>query len=155
MNTENLQDINILKEKFEYIYISKSEYETKNLAKYIASKLKNNDIIALNGELGAGKTTFMQGIANFFDIESQISSPTFTIVNEYTLKDGNYIYHFDVYRIENCEEFEDTIGTEYFENGISIIEWAEIIQDILPDNTIHIDISKSNDENNRIFKIWR
>ena len=97
MNTENLQDINILKEKFEYIYISKSEYETKNLAKYIASKLKNNDIIALNGELGAGKTTFMQGIANFFDIESQISSPTFTIVNEYTLKDGNYIYHFDVY----------------------------------------------------------
>lgn len=155
MNTENLKDINILKEKFEYIYISKSEYETKNLAKYIASKLKNNDIIALNGELGAGKTTFMQGIANFFDIESQISSPTFTIVNEYSLKDGNHIYHFDVYRIENSEEFEDTIGTEYFENGISIIEWAEIIQDILPDNTIHIDISKSHDENDRIFKIWR
>lgn len=155
MDIQNLQGIDLLKEKFNYTYISKNESQTKELAKYIASKIKKGDILALNGELGAGKTTFMQGIANFFNIEDKISSPTFTIVNEYSVNNDLNIYHFDVYRITDCDEFEDTIGTEYFENGISIIEWADIIKDILPNYTIHIDILKSGADNERILKIWR
>ncbi|MEG2348429.1 MAG: tRNA (adenosine(37)-N6)-threonylcarbamoyltransferase complex ATPase subunit type 1 TsaE [Clostridia bacterium] len=155
MYVKNIKDIDISTNSFEYIYISKSDMQTKALALYIASMLKKTDVVVLNGELGAGKTTFMQGIAKYFDIENQISSPTFTIVNEYTTKDKNNIYHFDVYRIENSQDFEETIGTEYFENGISIIEWGNIISDILPKKTIYIDISKKEDTNSRSLHIWR
>lgn len=118
--------------------------DTLDLSYEFAKYLKKTDIAVLNGELGSGKTVFMQGIARYFGIENEVSSPTFTIVNEYITNDLN-IYHFDVYRIDNEYQFMDTIGTEYFENGISIIEWGNIIKNILPKNTIYIDISKIND----------
>lgn len=151
---------NILKDKdysFEYSYISNNVDDTILLAKSFASKLQKSDIIVLNGELGCGKTVFMQGMAKYFKIENQISSPTFTIVNEYTIpKNNEKIFHFDVYRIEDSSDFLDSIGTEYFFNGICVIEWGNIIKDILPKNTIFIDIQKD-DENydKRYFKIWR
>lgn len=118
--------------------------DTLDLSYEFAKYLKKTDIAVLNGELGSGKTVFMQGIAKYFGIENEVSSPTFTIVNEYITNDVN-IYHFDVYRIDNEYQFIDTIGTEYFENGISIIEWGNIIKNILPKNTIYIDIFKIND----------
>lgn len=143
-------------DSFEYSYISNNVDDTIFLAKNFAKYLKCSDIIVLNGELGSGKTVFMSGIANYFEIEEQISSPTFTIVNEYTLKNSEKIFHFDVYRIEDSNDFLDSIGTEYFSNGICIIEWGNIIQDILPKNTIFIDISKDEtDYDKRYFKIWR
>lgn len=141
---------------FNYIFCSRNVDETKKIAYYISSKLKITDIISLNGPLGSGKTAFMQGSAKYFNIEEQICSPTFTIVNEYVTKENLNIYHFDVYRLEDENEFLDQIGTDYFSNGISFIEWGKIIQNILPKNTINIDISK--DENNdtiRYFHIWR
>lgn len=141
---------------FEYSYISNNTEDTIYLAKVFAKYIKTSDIIVLNGELGSGKTVFMSGIASYFNIEDQISSPTFTIVNEYSLKNSDKIFHFDVYRIEDSNDFLDSIGTEYFLNGICIIEWGNIIKDILPKNTIFIDITK--DEENydkRYFKIWR
>lgn len=141
---------------FEYSYISNNVNDTIFLAKTFAKYLKKSDILVLNGELGCGKTVFMSGIASFFDIESQISSPTFTIVNEYNLKNLEKIFHFDVYRIEDSDDFLDSIGTEYFSNGICIIEWGNIIKDILPKRTIYLDISKDeNDYEKRYFKIWR
>ena len=141
---------------FEYSYISNNTDDTIHLAKSFAKFLKCSDIIVLNGELGSGKTVFMSGIADYFGIEDQISSPTFTIVNEYTINDSNTIFHFDVYRIEDSNDFLDSIGTEYFSNGICIIEWGNIIKDILPKNSIFIDISKDeNDYDKRYFKIWR
>lgn len=137
-------------------FICNSESETKELAKKIASDLKDNDILVLNGELGAGKTVFMSGIASYFGIESQVSSPTFTIVNEYTTNENKKIFHFDVYRLDDSEEFINKIGTDYFEDGISIIEWGNIIKDILPRRTIYIDIEKSDENpNKRIIKIKR
>ena len=141
---------------FNYYYISNNINDTYTIATLIAAKLKNSDIISLNGELGSGKTAFMQGVAKYFNIEEQISSPTFTIVNEYITKNNLNIYHFDVYRLKDGTEFLNQIGTDYFLNGISFIEWGNIIQDILPDKTIHIDISKDNtNENIRYFHIWR
>ena len=153
---ENIKEVLNKDISFEYTYKSNNINDTKLLAKYFAKYLKNKDILVLNGKLGAGKTVFMSGIAEYFDILDQISSPTFTIVNEYTLKNNDKIFHFDVYRIEDSTDFIDSIGTEYFEDGICIIEWGNIIKDILPKNTIYIDITNDlNNENIRYFKIWR
>lgn len=134
-------------------FISKSEQSTKNFAKALASQLKSKDIIVLTGNLGSGKTKFTEGILTYFGLENEISSPTFTIVNEYNKDDIN-IYHFDVYRLEDSSEFYEIGGDEYFENGICIIEWGELIEDALPKDYLHITFNKDeNDENIRILNI--
>ena len=137
----------------EYKFISKNEVNTKCLAKKLASKLKQNVVIVLTGELGSGKTKFVEGFLEFFGLEDEISSPTFTIVNEYK-KDNINIYHFDVYRLEDSSEFYEIGGEEYFSSGICLIEWGEIIKDALPKNYIHIIFEKDDEnENIRIIKI--
>lgn len=125
-------------------FISKSEQDTINFAKDFAKNLKTGDIIVLSGELGSGKTKFTQGILEYFGLENEISSPTFTVVNEHHAQDLN-IYHFDVYRLEDTDEFYAIGGEEYFENGISIIEWGEIIESILPKGYIKITFKKNNE----------
>ena len=130
-------------------FISKSEQDTINFAKNFAKDLKTGDIVVLTGDLGSGKTKFTQGILEYFGLGNEISSPTFTIVNEHHAKDIN-IYHFDVYRLEDVDEFYAIGGEDYFENGISIIEWGEIIEDILPKGYIKITFSK--DENNTDYR---
>lgn len=137
-----------------YNFISKSEADTLAFAKKLASKLNKSDIVVLTGELGSGKTKFTEGFLEFFGLEKEISSPTFTIVNEYNAENGLNIYHFDVYRLSDTEEFYAIGGEEYFENGICIIEWGEIILDALPKDYIHITFEKnSENENERILKI--
>ncbi len=95
----------------------------------------------------------MKGIADYFNIEDDVSSPTFTIVNEYSNFDFP-IFHFDVYRIKDSLQFENSIGLDYFDLGLCIIEWGEIIEDILPKGTILIEITKL-DENRRNINIRR
>ena len=128
-----------------YKFISHSEDETKQFAYKLASRLNIGDIILLVGDLGAGKTKFTEGLLSFWFLQDEISSPTFTIVNEYNTQNIN-IYHFDVYRLSDVDEFFAIGGLEYFENGISIIEWGDIIEDIIPKDFIKITILK--DENN-------
>ena len=94
-------------------YISKNEQDTINFATRLAANLKIGDIIVLSGDLGAGKTKFTQGILKYFNLENEISSPTFTIVNEYT-NSTIPIYHFDVYRLADVDEFYAIGGEEYF-----------------------------------------
>ncbi len=125
-------------------YISHNENETKKIANLIASKLDIGDIIVLSGDLGSGKTKFTEGFLSYWDLDDEISSPTFTIVNEHR-KENTNIYHLDVYRLEDMGEFYAIGGTEYFTNGICVIEWGELIEDILPQNYIKISFSK--DEN--------
>lgn len=109
----------------------------------------------LLGDLGAGKTKFTEGFLSFWNLQDEISSPTFTIVNEYSNSDIN-IYHFDVYRLADSDEFYAIGGQEYFENGICIIEWGEIIEDILPRKHIKVEILKDDkNENTRHIKIRR
>ena len=104
------------------------------------------------GDLGSGKTKFTEGFLEFFGLDDEISSPTFTIVNEYCKNDLN-IYHFDVYRLEDLDEFYAIGGTEYFDNGICLIEWGELIEPILS-RYIKINIIKDNtDENKRYIDI--
>lgn len=110
-------------------------------ANMLASKLRNGDTVVLSGDLGSGKTKFTEGFLSYFGLENEISSPTFTIVNEYSTNNIN-IYHFDVYRISSCDEFYAIGGEQYFDNGICIIEWGEIIKDVLPPNYIHISFER-------------
>lgn len=128
------------------IYISHSEEETQNIAKEIAKTLTEGDIITLNGDLGAGKTAFVRGIADYFGADAdEVTSPTFTLVNEY---DGDIkIYHFDVYRLENpsldeCDWMDDYL----FGDGICLIEWAENIKEVIPKKFIEVNIAKNSEK---------
>lgn len=132
-------------------YISKNEQDTIDFAENFAKSLGTGSIVVLTGELGSGKTKFVEGVLRHFNLEGEISSPTFTIVNEYT-SDKINIYHFDVYRLEDSDEFYAMGGDEYFSKGICLIEWGEIIEDILPKPYIKITFSK-NDSNEDYRKI--
>ncbi len=135
--------------------ISNSENETKQIGKEFAKSLKTGDVVVLTGDLGSGKTKFTEGVLSFFGLEDEISSPTFTIVNEY-VKDDVAIFHFDVYRLEDVDEFYAIGGEEYFDKGISLIEWGEMIKDALPNKFIHVKFSRDlENENQRIITIER
>ncbi len=136
-----------------YNFTSHNSEETMNFASNLASKLNVGDVVVLSGELGAGKTKFTEGFLKYFGLDNEISSPTFSIVNEYKKDDLN-IYHFDVYRLEDVDEFYAIGGEEYFSSGICIIEWGEIIEDALPQNCIRIYFEKDlSDENIRYLKV--
>lgn len=130
-----------------YNFLSKSPEDTLEFAKNFAKDLKVGDIIVLIGDLGSGKTKFTEGILSFFGIENEISSPTFTIVNEY-IADNVNIYHFDVYRLKSSFDFYNIGGDEYFDKGISIIEWGNIITDALPPKYIKITFERDLENEN-------
>ena len=133
--------------------ISNSEKETLKIGIKLGSLLKIGDTVVLTGDLGSGKTKLTEGILTYYKLEEEISSPTFTIVNEY-IKDDIKIFHFDVYRLEDSSEFYAIGGDEYFEKGICIIEWGELIQDALPQEYLHIKFERNNNnENSRIINI--
>ncbi len=125
-------------------FISNNEEETKAVGFSLASKLKDRDIVILSGDLGSGKTKFTEGFLSFFGLDDEISSPTFTIVNEYSKNNVN-IFHFDVYRLEDLDEFYAIGGPDYFDRGICLIEWGELIEPIL---SKYIKINISKDDNN-------
>ncbi len=135
-----------------YRFKTNSIDETKELGRMLAKYLKKGDIVVLNGELGSGKTALVTGFMSFFNRENDISSPTFTIVNEHELSDDEKLFHFDVYRLENEDEFYAIGGEEYFEKGISFIEWGERIANALPKCYLEIQIEKEEEnENVRVF----
>lgn len=130
---------------------SKNPENTLLIGKSFAAHLSKGDVVVLSGELGAGKTKFVEGVLQNFGLENEISSPTFNIINEYTSTENN-IYHFDAYRLEDSDEFYAIGGDEYFDKGVCLIEWGELIQDVMPHDYIHIKITKDlSDENIRLF----
>lgn len=130
-----------------------NEYETEKLGIKLAEKLVPGSVVALSGDLGTGKTTFSKAIAKGLGITSLITSPTFTIINEY--KEGRLpLYHFDVYRITDEEELYELGYEEYFYGkGVCIVEWADRIEDYLPKDAMRIYISYGEREGERIFEI--
>ena len=135
-----------------YDVISNSAEETLALGRKIAPLLKKGDVLVMTGDLGAGKTLFTTGILDFFEKKDEVSSPTFTIVNEYDLKEDLKLFHFDVYRLESPEEFLAIGGDEFFERGICLIEWGEKIEEYLPKDVLRINIKKDTEEDSkRIF----
>ena len=133
---------------------SNSPDDTLEYGRKIAQILKTGDIVILSGELGAGKTKFVEGFLQYYNLQNEISSPTFNIVNEYTSEKAK-IFHFDVYRLEDSDEFYAIGGEEYFEKGICLIEWGEIIEDVLPEKYIQIKFKKDKyEDNKRTLKIF-
>lgn len=135
------------------IIFTKSEEETRRFAKEFASNLHGDETIILTGDLGSGKTKFVEGFLEYWNFKD-ISSPSFTIINEYETESGKTIYHFDVYRLEDIDEFLNIGGDEYFGKSISLIEWGDKIKDILPSKYIHINILREyTDDNEREIEI--
>ena len=124
------------------VYDSFSEEMTFEIGKKLGEKADKGEIICLEGDLGVGKTVFTKGFAEGLNIEENIDSPTFTIVQKYT--EGRLpLYHFDVYRIGDISEM-DEIGYEdyFFGEGVCLIEWASRIEELIPESAIHIIIEK-------------
>ena len=120
---------------------SNSYEETQKFAEEFSKTLKAGDVLCMYGDLGVGKTAFVQGLAKGLGIDEPITSPTFTIVNEYS---GRLpLYHFDVYRIGDVEEMEE-IGYEdcFYGEGLCLIEWANLIEEILPEHYRQVTIEK-------------
>ncbi len=116
-----------------------SEEETRILGRSIAKQCKPSTVISLRGSLGSGKTVFAKGLAEGLGIEESIVSPTFTLIQEY---EGSLpLYHMDLYRIEGIEEFEMIGGEELlYGKGVTLIEWSEKVEELLPDSTIFVHI---------------
>ena len=119
----------------------------------IASSIPSGVILLMEGEMGAGKTTLTKGIVKSLSCDDVVSSPTFSIVNQYITRDGESIYHFDFYRIDDIEEAYDMGCEEYFYSGSTcLIDWPEKIEELLPESYARVDISAI-DEDSRQYTI--
>lgn len=131
------------------IIVCNNTKETEKFGLALGSKLKGSDVICLNGDLGAGKTTLTKSIGKGMGIDDYITSPTFNIINEY-YSDLN-LYHFDTYRLENIDDVEYLGFDEYFySDGVCIIEWADRIKEFLPDQYLELNIKKRDDDKREI-----
>ncbi len=119
----------------------------KSAAREFIDSTKNYRVFAFYGKMGAGKTTFIKAICECMGVEDVINSPTFAIVNEYTsYTTDETVYHFDFYRIKRIDEVYDLGYEEYFYSGcICFIEWPELIEDLLPENTLRVHIDERED----------
>lgn len=126
-------------------YFTNSAEETKKVAAEIANKLVGGEVIAMKGDLGAGKTCFVSGLADALGFFGEVTSPTFAIINEY-LGGRLNVYHFDMYRVTSWEDLYSTGYFEYLEaGGVTAVEWSENIEAALPENYITVEILKNSD----------
>jgi tRNA threonylcarbamoyladenosine biosynthesis protein TsaE len=134
----------------EYTFISTQSEDTMAFAMRLSKLLKPNDVLALEGDLGAGKTTFTKGLAQGLEVKKTVNSPTFTIIKEYN---GIMpLYHMDVYRLE--DSYEDLGFDEYFEGGgVTVIEWAHIIEEQLPEELLNIRIKHGENDTRTIIVV--
>lgn len=120
--------------------VSSSEEETETCAGRLVREMGRGVIFALHGDLGVGKTVFARGAAKALGVTEPVTSPTFTIVQEYPLSDGSYFFHLDLYRIPDVDAAFDSGLDEYLEcpSAVTVIEWPERIAEILPPETVHV-----------------
>ncbi len=135
-------------------FVSNSTQETWDIARQLVESTKGKLIIALHGELGSGKTCFVQGMADALGIKKAVTSPTFTLINEY--KTQRPLCHIDLYRLHGAEDAFGIGIEDYMDSlGITAIEWAERIADLLPDDTVHIYMEQADGEDKRIITVKR
>ncbi len=128
--------------------ITKSVEETIAVAFDYAKTLNKGDVVLLSGDLGAGKTAFVKGIAKFFNLDGIVTSPTYAYLNVY----GDFIYHYDCYRLSSGEDAETLGLTDYFGgDNICFIEWSENIKDVLPDKVKRVEIIKLKENERKII----
>lgn len=128
-------------------YVTNSAEETENLGRSFAGKLKKGSIVLLSGDMGAGKTVFVKGMAKGLGVTALVTSPTYAYMNDY---DG-ILYHYDCYRLTSGEDAESLGLTDYFyAGGICVVEWSENIADVIPDGAIRVTIEKTGEERRTI-----
>ena len=134
-------------------YLSNSVEETEALGAELAGRLEPGDVVAFTGDLGAGKTAFTRGLARGLGITDRITSPTFTIVNEY--EGGRLpLFHFDMYRLGSSDELFDIGWEDYLSrNGVCAVEWSEIVDDAIEGDAIRVDIRRGAADSQRIITI--
>ena len=127
-------------------YRTQSAAETEALGQKLAQKLRGGEVIAFTGDLGAGKTAFTRGLARGLGITDRVTSPTFTIVNEY--EGGRLpLFHFDMYRLSSSDELYDIGWEDYLaRGGVCAVEWSEIVEDALESDAIRVDIKNDGDD---------
>ena len=133
------------------IIIDKIENIRECAAQFVAN-MGDNTVFAFEGSMGAGKTTFIKAICEELGVEDVINSPTFSIINEYrSSKNGELIYHFDFYRINKINEAYDMGTEDYFYSGaLCLIEWPEKIQELLPEDTVFVNIKEQPDNSRKV-----
>lgn len=132
-----------------FCVLTSSAAQTESFGREFSQKLRGDETIALFGDLGAGKTTFIRGLAGGLGIdECEVSSPTFAIVHEHKGKCS--LYHYDMYRIESWEDLDTTGFFEALGNGVVVVEWSENIKNALPDDRIEIRISYNDNDGRKI-----
>lgn len=127
-------------------FVSRSAEQTRRLGLRLGSLLKTGDVILLSGDLGSGKTTFVQGLAKGWGAVDQVSSPTFVLVNQYRRLNGSLMHHLDAYRIDSSIEAEALDITAMLDDSVLVVEWAERISEALPAEHLRIDFSWMGDE---------
>ena len=121
--------------------------EINNVAKQFITQIGNEKVFAFYGAMGAGKTTFIKAVCEELGVQETITSPTFAIINEYKDGEGNSVYHFDFYRINKLEEAFDLGYEDYFYSGnLCFIEWPEIVESLLPENTVKVYITETDND---------
>ena len=125
--------------------------QIKSTAATFLGAVKNTNVIALHGDMGAGKTTFVHALCDELGVKNAVSSPTFSIVNEYTTAAGKTIYHLDLYRLKSVQEAIDA-GVEdcLYSGNLCLVEWPEIAPSIFPDNTLHAYIEIAGNHERRL-----
>ena len=134
-------------------FLSHSTEETEQIGEMLARRLRAGDVLAFTGALGMGKTAFTRGLARGLACRGRVTSPTFTIVNEYEGKTP--LFHFDMYRLGSSEELFDIGWDDYLaRGGVCAVEWSERVSDALPEDTVFIDIARgAQDENTRVITV--
>ena len=128
-------------------FVSHSTQETEQFGEEVAKSLRGGDVLAFTGSLGMGKTAFTRGLARGLGCRGRVTSPTFTIVNEYDGKTP--LFHFDMYRLGSSDELFDIGWDDYLaRDGVCAVEWSERVSDALPDDTIYVDIARGEEEEN-------
>ena len=118
----------------------------REAAREFIANIGERRIFAFYGKMGAGKTTFVKAICEELGVEDVVTSPTFAVINEYNIEDGQRIFHFDFYRIKKLEEVYDMGYEDYFYSGaLCFIEWPELIEEILPDDAVRVSITEQED----------
>ncbi|MDR1253535.1 MAG: tRNA (adenosine(37)-N6)-threonylcarbamoyltransferase complex ATPase subunit type 1 TsaE [Oscillospiraceae bacterium] len=133
--------------------ISKSVEETESIGEKLAKQLSGNETIALYGGLGMGKTAFVRGLVKGLGYKGDVTSPTFALMHEYIGK--FYIYHFDMYRVNNFEDLASTGFYDYIEKGIVVIEWSENIKNELPADAFQIIFKQTSNSSERAITIYK
>lgn len=133
-------------EKGSFEVISRSPTQTRRIGMRLGEMLQSGDVIGLEGNLGAGKTTMVQGIASGWGSYDSVSSPTYVLVNVYRRLDRNQLFHLDAFRLENSEEAIDLDIDAMLDQGPLLVEWADRIKEALPENYLWITMRLINDE---------